>query len=84
MMMMMTTRDTPFSPSRYDDTELPPRHVFFRDGINRLKLVEPACAATWSEYANHGDVNQREGAFLYWQLLPGDPQKLQGFLCLAM
>jgi len=68
--------DTPFTPSRYADTELFFRHVFFRDEINEIKLVEPARAAKWSEYANTPDINQIEGAHLYWPLLPGGPQEM--------
>jgi len=68
--------DTPFTPSRYADTELFFRHVFFQDEINEIKMVEPARAAKWSAYANTTDINQIEGAHLYWPLLPGGPQEM--------
>jgi len=65
--------DTPFTASRYGDTELFFRHVFFQEEI---KLVEPARAAKWSAYANNPNNTEIEGAHLYWPLLPGGPKEM--------
>lgn len=65
--------DTPFTSSKYADTELFFRHVFFQEEI---KLVEPARAAKWSAYANNSLTLQTEGAHLYWPLLPGGPKEM--------
>lgn len=68
--------DTPFTPSRYADTELFFRHTFWNDEMKQIELVDPARAAKWSAYAKQKNINEIEGAHLYWPLLPGGKEEM--------
>lgn len=68
--------DSDFTSSTYGDTQLFFRHTFFKEELALLKSTDPARAAVWSDYVNNDTNYKREGANIYWPLLPGGKEEM--------
>lgn len=68
--------DSVFTPSTYGDTQLFFRHSFFKEELALLKSTDPARAAVWSNYVTNDTNYKREGANIYWPLLPGGTEEI--------
>jgi hypothetical protein len=63
--------DTEFKMAKWADENLFFRHTFFHDEYMLLSQTDTSRAKAWESYVNDAGQYKKEGANLYWPLLPG-------------
>lgn len=65
--------DSSFTSSTFGDTQLFFRHTFQADEMKVMQAADPNRAKKWAEYVDGESNYKKEGANIYWPLLPVPP-----------